>query len=127
MSQILKLLTSPSKPRFRSTFPFYKKNNFVKWKMATDVRRRIVGENNAVERFRLLPLLKNKTLPSDFRKLHLEKLNNLPRYAQPGLYVARCMLTSRPRGIIYPWRLSRIVWRDMADHANISGAQRAMW
>jgi len=39
----------------------------------------------------------------------------------------RCALTSRPRGVVFKWRLSRIVWRHLADYNKFAGVQRAMW
>ena len=39
----------------------------------------------------------------------------------------RCAVTSRPRGVVYRWRLSRIVWRNLADYNKLSGVQRAIW
>jgi small subunit ribosomal protein S14 len=39
----------------------------------------------------------------------------------------RCALTSRPRGVVFKWRLSRIVWRHLADYNKLAGVQRAMW
>ena len=38
----------------------------------------------------------------------------------------RCALTSRPRGVVFKWRLSRIVWRHLADYNKLAGVQRAM-
>lgn len=39
----------------------------------------------------------------------------------------RCALTSRPRGVVFKWRLSRIVWRHLVDYNKLAGVQRAMW
>ena len=39
----------------------------------------------------------------------------------------RCVLTSRPRGLVNPWHLSRIMWRLLADYNQLSGVQRAKW
>jgi small subunit ribosomal protein S14 len=39
----------------------------------------------------------------------------------------RCALTSRPRGVVFKWRLSRIVWRHLADYNKLAGVQRAIW
>lgn len=36
-------------------------------------------------------------------------------------------LCFRPRGIVKEWRMSRIVWRHLADYNKLSGVQRAMW
>lgn len=36
-------------------------------------------------------------------------------------------MTSRPRGVKRRWRLSRIVFRQLADHNQMCGIQRARW
>lgn len=40
---------------------------------------------------------------------------------------ARCVLTSRARGRWRKFRMSRIIWRHLADYNQISGVERAMW
>ena len=39
----------------------------------------------------------------------------------------RCAITSRPRGVVRSWRLSRIMWRQEADANHMSGVKRAQW
>lgn len=51
----------------------------------------------------------------------------LPRDSCPVRIRNRCVLTSRPRGVKRRWRLSRIVFRDLADHNQMSGILRARW
>uniref|UniRef100_A0A7N5P026 Mitochondrial ribosomal protein S14 n=1 Tax=Ailuropoda melanoleuca TaxID=9646 RepID=A0A7N5P026_AILME len=51
----------------------------------------------------------------------------LPRDSCPVRIRNRCVMTSRPRGVKRRWRLSRIVFRHLADHGQLSGVQRAMW
>lgn len=68
-----------------------------------------------------------ETLPSIVRSVAIEDRNSTPRDASVNHLRNRCAVTSRNRGIVYSYRLSRIVWRDMADHGLISGAIRAKW
>ncbi|XP_009640980.1 28S ribosomal protein S14, mitochondrial [Egretta garzetta] len=67
----------------------------------------------------------------DWRMLRREvadkEIADLPRDSCPVRIRNRCVLTSRPRGVKRRWRLSRIVFRHFADHAQMSGIQRAMW
>lgn len=51
----------------------------------------------------------------------------LPRDSCPVRIRNRCVLTSRPRGVKKRWRLSRIVFRHLADHNQMSGILRARW
>lgn len=54
-------------------------------------------------------------------------LAEIPRDASLTRVRNRCAITSRPRGVVTRWRLSRIVWRSLADYNKLSGVQRAMW
>lgn len=51
----------------------------------------------------------------------------LPRDAYPTRIHKRCVLTSRPRGLVSRYRLSRIQWRLLADYNKLSGVTRASW
>lgn len=51
----------------------------------------------------------------------------LPRDSCPVRIRNRCVMTSRPRGVKKRWRLSRIVFRHLADHNQMSGILRARW
>lgn len=51
----------------------------------------------------------------------------LPRDSCPVRIRNRCVMTSRPRGVKRRWRLSRIVFRYLADHNQMSGILRARW
>lgn len=51
----------------------------------------------------------------------------LPRDSCPVRIRNRCVMTSRPRGVKRRWRLSRIVFRHLADHNQMSGIIRARW
>lgn len=39
----------------------------------------------------------------------------------------RCAFTSKAGGCLHRWRLSRHVWRDLADYNHLSGVTRAVW
>ncbi|XP_010170699.2 28S ribosomal protein S14, mitochondrial, partial [Antrostomus carolinensis] len=66
-------------------------------------------------------------LPEELQEVADKEIANLPRDSCPVRIRNRCVLTSRPRGVKRRWRLSRIVFRHFADHAQMSGIQRAMW
>lgn len=51
----------------------------------------------------------------------------IPRQTALRQLTPRCVLTSRGRGVVYRWRLSRIMFRELADHNKLSGVQRAIW
>ncbi|XP_009990131.1 PREDICTED: 28S ribosomal protein S14, mitochondrial, partial [Tauraco erythrolophus] len=86
---------------------------YVDWRMLRDVKRRKMAYEYADERLRI--------------EVADKEIADLPRDSCPVRIRNRCVLTSRPRGVKRRWRLSRIVFRHFADHAQMSGVQRAMW
>lgn len=51
----------------------------------------------------------------------------IPRQTALRQIQSRCILTSRPRGNVLRWRISRIMFRHLADYNKLSGVQRAIW
>uniref|UniRef100_A0A8C4QRT7 28S ribosomal protein S14, mitochondrial n=1 Tax=Eptatretus burgeri TaxID=7764 RepID=A0A8C4QRT7_EPTBU len=95
--------------------------------MVRDVKRRKLAHEYANERLRLNALRKNTILPKQLQMEADREIAALPRDSCPVRIRNRCVLTSRPRGVKRRWRLSRIVFRHLADHGQMSGIQRAMW
>merc|ERR1712126_733775 len=100
---------------------------FANWQMIKDYKKRKVMKETWSSRLRINALRKNDILPKELQEIADKEIAALPRDGSIVRVRSRCMFTSRPRGLVYPWRLSRIVWRDLADHNRISGVQRAMW
>ncbi|XP_015596529.1 28S ribosomal protein S14, mitochondrial [Cephus cinctus] len=104
------------------------RNKWADWKMIRDVKRRKCVQEHCTDRVRVLALKRNNVLPPEIREIASKEMDeNFPRNSAPCRITFRCALTSRPRGVVYRWRLSRIVFRDLADHNLLSGVQRAMW
>jgi len=97
------------------------------WRMMKDNRKRISLVQHAPERVRITALRKNDILPVEIKEIAHEEIKALPRDSSIVKIRSRCAVTSRPRGVVYRWRLSRIVWRHLADYNKLSGVQRAMW
>ncbi|XP_073498717.1 small ribosomal subunit protein uS14m [Phyllobates terribilis] len=100
---------------------------YVDWRMWRDVKRRKMAFEYADERLRINALRKNTILPKELREVADKEIAALPVDSCPVRIRNRCVLTSRPRGVKRRWRLSRIVFRHLADHNQMSGIQRAMW
>ncbi|XP_042663494.1 28S ribosomal protein S14, mitochondrial [Tyto alba] len=100
---------------------------YVDWRMLRDVKRRKLAYEYADERLRINAIRKNTILPKELQEVADKEIADLPRDSCPTRIRNRCVLTSRPRGVRRRWRLSRIVFRHFADHAQMSGIQRAMW
>lgn len=103
------------------------RNKWAGWLMIRDVKRRRLNAEHFLERTRINALRKNDILPIEIRELADKEINKFELNATPLRLNKRCVITSRPRGIVIPWRMSRIVWRHLADYNKLSGVQRAMW
>lgn len=96
--------------------------------MLKDYKRRMMVKEHAIDRIRLNTVKKNDVLPFELREVAGKELhNNFPRDSCFIRIRERCAITSRPRGCVIKFRVSRIVFRDLADYNKLSGVQRAMW
>lgn len=112
------------------SFPDFEKQEclkWAKWSMLRDVKRRHKNSEYWQYRRNLMSVAYCRTLPTIVRDIAVEDRNDTPREAGITWINNRCAVTSRPRGLFHRYRISRIVWRDMADHGLISGAIRAKW
>ncbi|KAH7719849.1 CBR-SYM-4 protein [Aphelenchoides avenae] len=100
---------------------------WANWVMKNQVVRREVLAELGPDRQRLKALKFNTVLPQAIRDECGERLHNMPRYSRPGRVLAICQFTGKRRGKIKRFRLSRHLFRHLADHGQLSGVQRAMW
>ena len=56
-----------------------------------------------------------------------QKLQAIPKNANPIRMHNRCKLTGRPRGFIRQFGISRIQFREMASNGLIPGVKKASW
>ena len=56
-----------------------------------------------------------------------QKLQRIPKNANPIRLHTRCKLTGRPRGYMRQFGLSRIQFREMASNGLIPGVKKASW
>ncbi|MDD6472333.1 MAG: 30S ribosomal protein S14 [Bacteroidales bacterium] len=56
-----------------------------------------------------------------------QKLQAIPKNANPIRLHNRCKLTGRPRGFIRQFGISRIQFREMASNGLIPGVKKASW
>lgn len=56
-----------------------------------------------------------------------QKLQALPKNANPIRLHNRCKLTGRPKGYIRQFGISRIQFREMASNGLIPGVKKASW
>ncbi|XP_055843857.1 28S ribosomal protein S14, mitochondrial [Episyrphus balteatus] len=103
------------------------RTKYTDWRMIKDVKRRKLVCEHAVDRLRVNALRKNDILPAEIREIADAEIAAFPRDSSLVRCRERCAFTSRPRGVVHRYRLSRIVWRHLADYNKLSGVQRAMW
>lgn len=109
-----------------SHFP-HASHHWQDWKMLRDVKRRAYVERDGRVRKLLLSIYKTTVLPRELNEEAVKDILKLPRDSNWIRLINRCALTSRPRGVVQPWRLSRMVWRHYADYNRLSGVMRAKW
>ena len=56
-----------------------------------------------------------------------QKLQSIPKNANPIRLHNRCKLTGRPKGYIRQFGISRIQFREMASNGLIPGVKKASW
>ena len=56
-----------------------------------------------------------------------QKLQAIPKNANPIRLHNRCKLTGRPKGYIRQFSISRIQFREMASNGLIPGVKKASW
>jgi len=99
----------------------------VNWLMQRDARRRALAEYYGPLQMRLDCLTYNGFLPLELRQISHREFETLPRQSNRYATKRRCTVTSRCRGRKTRWRVSRIVFREVADHSKMAGTTRAMW
>lgn len=119
-----RIVEDPSLPDFDNPMPPLK---WANWMMLRDVKRRHLVSRYWQYRMNLLNISHSQTLPNIIRETATTDRNSTPRQSSIAHYTNRCSLTSRARGKFDRYRLSRIVWRDLADHGMLSSAIRAKW
>ena len=98
------------------------------WRMLKDVRRRHIFTHYHPLRENLRLLQKSYLLPVELTNTaHRTLACELPKYSSSSWVRPRCAVTSRGRGKIYYYRLSRFVFRHLADYNKLSGVIRSMW
>lgn len=97
------------------------------WSMLRDVKRRQLVKQWGADRMRYKALKTNKILPQAIVDEFQEKMDTMPKGAHPDLVLNMCMFTGRSRGKIKRFRINRHIFRNLADHGQLCGVQRAMW
>ncbi|KAE8744998.1 hypothetical protein FOCC_FOCC008410 [Frankliniella occidentalis] len=103
------------------------RTKFVNRHQKNDQKRRVVVKNFGKERLLLNTVYRCTVLPPEVRNVAHEEVCALPRDSNYIRTVKRCYVTSRPKGMVHEFRVSRIIFRMLADYNKLSGMMRAKW
>ncbi|KAK2160143.1 hypothetical protein LSH36_139g04017 [Paralvinella palmiformis] len=103
------------------------RGRYANWQMLRDVKRRACVKEHAQERLRINAIRKNTVLPPVIQEMATREIQKFPVDSNQTRLVKRCVMTSRPRNVRKHWRLSRIMWRHLADYNKLSGVTRSTW
>ena len=92
---------------------------------AREVRRAKLVARYAEKRAALKEIVR-KGEPADAYEA-AQKLQALPKNANPIRLHNRCKITGRPKGYMRQFGLSRIQFREMASNGLIPGVKKASW
>ena len=92
---------------------------------AREVKRAKMVAKYAAKRAALKQIVKTGE-PAEAYKA-AQKLQSIPKNANPIRLHNRCKLTGRPKGYIRQFGISRIQFREMASSGLIPGVKKASW
>ena len=98
-----------------------------KSKVVKNIQRQKLVDRFASKRAELLAIVKSPKTSFVEKRLAYQKLEKMPRDANPIRLRNRCNLTGRPRGVYRRFGLSRISLREMVNNGLIPGVSKASW
>lgn len=103
------------------------RTHFANCRQKRDHRRRQTVKNVGATRLHLTALAHNTILPPEMRETAKREIRDLPRDSNVARLNLYCAVAGRGRGVVSRYRLCRFVFRQLADHNQLAGVQRAMW
>ena len=98
-----------------------------KSKVVKNIQRQELVDRYRDRRMELKSIVKNPNSSYAEKRLAYQKLEKMPRDANPIRLRNRCNLTGRPRGVYRRFGLSRISLREMVNNGLIPGVSKASW
>ncbi len=92
---------------------------------AREIKRAKLVAKYAEKRAALKKIVKNGDPVEAYEAA--QKLQSIPRNANPIRLHNRCKITGRPKGYIRLFGISRIQFREMASNGLIPGVKKASW
>lgn len=101
---------------------------WANWRMLKDVKARRHVCLNYATRISLLTLFRSPHVPQVLRdQARHDLMHSLPSKSVWGRLTNRCTITSRQRGKVRPYRVSRFIFRQMADYNHLAGVIKSKW
>lgn len=92
-----------------------------------DIHRHDAVADGEVTRRVLKAIHRDQRLDMKTRLRAMLNLHAMPAYTRATELSPRCVFTGRGQGVVHPWRLSRIQWREAATEGQLAGVIRAIW
>uniref|UniRef100_A0A0D6R4S4 Small ribosomal subunit protein uS14m n=1 Tax=Araucaria cunninghamii TaxID=56994 RepID=A0A0D6R4S4_ARACU len=104
-----------------------KKRTMMDKRNIRDHKCRILAAKYELKRVLYKAALRDPNLPSDLRAKFRDKLSRLPRNSSFVRLRNRCIFTGRSRAVYRKFRMSRIVFRELACKGELTGIRKASW
>ena len=98
-----------------------------KSKVVKNIQRQKMVERYSDRRLKLKSIIKDPNSSYVEKRLAYQKIEKMPRDANPIRLRNRCNLTGRSRGVYRRFGLSRISLREMVNNGLIPGLSKASW
>lgn len=92
-----------------------------------DYERRLLASKYELRRKLYKAFCKDPDVPSELRDKSRYKLSTLPRNSSFTRVRNRCIFTGRSRSVYAFFRISRIVFRGLANQGSLMGVKKASW
>lgn len=92
-----------------------------------ELKREKTVAKYAEKRAELKALIRNPNASEDEKWEAQQKLQKLPRDANPIRLRRRCQVTGRPHGVFRKFKLSRIKLREYGMVGDVPGLKKASW
>ncbi|KAL9248357.1 hypothetical protein vseg_021688 [Gypsophila vaccaria] len=92
-----------------------------------DYHRRQLAAKHELRRKLYKAMWSDTNLTSSEREKARYKLSKLPRNSAFNRLRNRCIFTGRPRAVYEKFRMSRIVFRELASKGELLGVKKASW
>ena len=92
-----------------------------------DKKRRQLVAKYELKRLQLKSIVNSVALPTEIRREATLKLAKLPRNSSKVRIRNRCVLTGRSRGVYRQFKISRILFRELALTGLLPGVKKSSW